>query len=217
VPESKLATAVNKALPKISSPAIIKGIIQEMCREGRVHERPGKGKTSSLSLRPFDAAELISFKKGTLTDLSSVLAKVEPLGVTLDKFLQILAEHLRPRVQAPARTPPVASAERLEPASSEERDAVPAMELDALILKGMRDLDPAVQTGASVLLRDLRRHMPAEYRQHDTFDAAVIRLAEQGRVVLHRHDYPAMLTDVELDELVRDESGTYFTSISHRV
>jgi hypothetical protein len=90
-------------------------------------------------------------------------------------------------------------------------------EIDELILKGMCDLDSAVNQGAMVLLRDLRRHMPPEYRTHEAFDAAVIRLAGQERIVLHRHDQVAFLTDAERDELVRDNNGTYFTAIAQRV
>lgn len=171
-----------------------------------------------MSIQPFDAAEVISFKSPTLKDLSSMLAKVEPFGVSLDRFLQVLAERLRPRSEAPA-TPLVACPPRSDPLNGEmrDRDGSPSSELEILILKGMLDLDPAVQTGASVLLHNLRSYMPAEYRRHETFDAAVIRLAEQGRVVLHRHDQPSILTDAERDELVRDGLGTYYTSIAHRV
>jgi hypothetical protein len=82
----------------------------------------------------------------------------------------------------------------------------------------MRDLDPRVENGASVLVRDLRRHMPPEYRTHASFDAAVLGLAEEGTVVLHRHDHPLILTEAERDELIRDpEAGTLFTSLALRV
>lgn len=96
-------------------------------------------------------------------------------------------------------------------------EPTPHTEIDELILKGMRDLDSAAEQGASVLLRDLRRNMPAEYRRRETFDAAVIGLAEQERVVLHRHDQPSCLTDAERDELVRDGAGTFYISLAKRV
>ncbi len=227
--ESKLAAAVNKALPKISSPAAIKNYIQTMRREGLVHERPGKGKTVLLSLQapsPFDA---ISLKKGTLTDLLNALAQVESLGGTLDSLLQIIHQQLR--LSAPSKTLQPQQ-QRIEPERREPPDGqpadhpaprffdgpqVPQPEIDDLILKGMHDLNSAVDHGASVLLRDLRKHMPAVYRGHDTFDAAVLRLADQDRIVLHRDDHPAGLTEAERDELVRDENGTYYISIARRV
>ena len=39
--------------------------------------------------------------------------------------------------------------------------------------------------------------MPEEYRRHETFDTAVLNLAEQERIVLHRHDQPSYLTDAD--------------------
>jgi hypothetical protein len=110
------------------------------------------------------------------------------------------------------------AARGVEATSRQEVSEETLTELEALILKGMRDLDPAVETGATVLIRDLRRHMPAEYREHMLFDAAVMRLAEEGRIVLHRHDQPGFMSESQLDELVRDsETGTYFTSLAHRM
>jgi SPP1 gp7 family putative phage head morphogenesis protein len=89
---------------------------------------------------------------------------------------------------------------------------------DASILGEMRRLDPSVASGATVLLRDLRRNAPPQYRDKAAFDAAILRLAEEGQVVLHRHDHPSLLTPAQRDELVYDpESGNYFTSIGHRV
>jgi hypothetical protein len=214
LPEGKLVTATNKALPKISSPAAIKGYVQSMAREGFLHQWPGKGETKTLALRPFDPLAGLTFKKATLKDLSDALRRVEPLGVSVDRFLQVLRQYLRPQQTAfEAFTCPP----RPEGSGEQRGEHPPAGEIEELILKGMRDLDTVVEHGATVLLRDLRRNMPAEYGRHETFDTAVMRLAEQGRVVLHRHDQPSLLTDAERDELVRDEAGTYYTSIGLRV
>jgi hypothetical protein len=217
MPEAKLATATNKALPKISSPAAIKGYLQAMSRAGLLHEWPGKGKTKTLALRPFDPLAGVTFKKATLKDLADALTRLEPLGVSLDQLLQVLAQHLRPR-QAASEAPAPTNQPLTEERGSEQRgEHPPSAEIEGLILKGMRDLDPSVEGGATVSLRDLRRHMPAEYGRHETFDVTVIRLAEQDRVVLHRHDQPSLLTDAERNELVRDGAGHYYTSIGLRV
>ena len=223
--ESKLATAVNKALPKISSPAAIKNYLQTMRREGLLHERPGKGKTMLLSLQPYDPLSAIILNKATIKSLSAMLAKIESLGGGMDDFLQVIRSQMLP--SAPQTPPPVAPQPQLHELPEERQEDAPnrrenepphpASEIDELILKGMHDLNAAVDQGATVLLRDLRRHMPPEYRSHEAFDAAVIRLAEQERIVLHRHDQVSFLTDAERDELVRDQNGTYFTAIAQRV
>lgn len=223
--ESKLATAVNKALPKISSPAAIKNYLHNMRHEGLLHQWPGKGKTMLLSLRPYDPLSAITLTAATRKSLSAVLAKIETLGGSMEDLLQVIRRQLRPSTpQAPppvmpqAQLPELAQAKQEEEASARENEpSWPAREIDELILKGMRDLNAAVDQGATVLLRDLRRHMPPEYRSHEAFDAAVIRLAEQEKIVLHRHDQPSFLTDAERDELVRDANGTYFTAIAQRV
>jgi hypothetical protein len=240
--ESKLVTAVNKALSKVSSPPIIKATVERMRRERQVHEVPGKNASKVLSLRRLDPLSLI--RPGTLKDLSATLMKAASFGVALDEFLQSLREHLRavdptpetmpefprealaePRTDpsAPATIPPAVMEEggrpddHLQGRGHPATISAPAMELEELILKGMRDLETAEQPGARVPLRDLRRNMPAEYRQRDTFDSAVIRLFKQGRVDLNRHDEPELLTEAERDELVRDPSGTYFASIANRL
>ena len=202
--ESKLVTVVNKTLPKISSTAAIKNYLQTMRREGLLHQRPGKGKTMLLSLQPYDPLLAITLTKATLKSLSAVLTKIESLGGGIDDFLQVIRRQMRPSLP---QTPNIRENELPRPES----------EIDELILKGMRDLNAAVDQGDTVLLRDLRRHMPPEYRSHEAFDAAVIRLAEQERIVLHRHDQVSFLTDAERDELVRDQNGTYFTAIAQRV
>ena len=104
--ESSLATAVKKALPKISSTAAIEGYIAVMRREGLLHEWPNesKGKSKSknpkpnpkLSLRKYDPFAGISFTKAVLKSLSSLLGKVETRGGSMGQFLQLLGQHLRP-------------------------------------------------------------------------------------------------------------------------
>ncbi len=231
--KNALVKEVKKVVRKTSSPTIIEEVIAAMQNEGQLDVWPGKGKLSTLFLvKSFTAAGLL--KKETLQDLCTVLGKAESLGVDLDQFLQNLRGILVAQ-ERPVKSPPTdgvskhshQSAEdrasepvapQPSPATGHQKSSTPPMELMSLILKGMRDLDPAVETGATVLIRDLRRHMPAEYRGHESFDPAVLHLAEEGKIVLHRYEHPATLTDEERNELVRDqETGTYFTSLAHRV
>ncbi len=236
--EKSLADTVSKALPKISSKVAIDGYIQVMRQEGLLHEWPNESKNTRksknpkpnpkiLSLQKYDPITAITFSAATLKALASALAKVELLGGSMEQFLQLLRKRLLPLKSEAFPQPETRNGERnYEPPHHETKSpfppnkpesALPPSEIEDLILKGMRDLDSAADQGASVLLRDLRRHMPAEYRRHETFDAAVIGLAEQERIVLHRHDQPSCLTDAERDELVRDEAGTFYISLAKRV
>ena len=81
----------------------------------------------------------------------------------------------------------------------------------------MSDLEPNLAGGAPVSLRELRRHMPAEYRERETFDHTVLRLAEEGRIIIHRHDQPSLLPEKDREELVRDDEGNFYTAIGQRV
>jgi hypothetical protein len=77
----------------------------------------------------------------------------------------------------------------------------------------MKRLEPGAERGALVGARDLRR---AAQLDKPRFDAAVLELSRQGRVSLHRHDYPASLTPEERDELVTDGAGTYYVGLALR-
>ncbi|MEP7342943.1 MAG: hypothetical protein ABI977_34770 [Acidobacteriota bacterium] len=85
---------------------------------------------------------------------------------------------------------------------------------EQIILERMASIEPAAATGALVSLSELRRAVAAEIPEKTSFDQAVRRLAEQGFVVLARHDYPAGLSPQERDESVSDEQGNYFIGIS---
>jgi hypothetical protein len=77
----------------------------------------------------------------------------------------------------------------------------------------MKRLEPGAERGALVGTRDLRRAARLD-KAH--FDSAVLELSRQGRVSLHRHDYPASLSLEERDELVTDGAGTYYVGLALR-
>jgi hypothetical protein len=92
--------------------------------------------------------------------------------------------------------------------------SVPAPRGDSLDLIALiKRLEPGAERGALVGARDLRR---AAGLGKSAFDSAVLELSRQGRVSLHRHDYPASLTPQERDELVTDGAGTYYVGLALR-
>ena len=65
-------------------------------------------------------------------------------------------------------------------------------------------------------LRDLRRSMDFQNVDKSAFDQAVLRLADQGKVALHRHDFPAGLSTEDRAELVTDATGDFYVGIALR-
>jgi hypothetical protein len=63
-------------------------------------------------------------------------------------------------------------------------------------------------------VRDLRRHVSLAKPQ---FDDLALRLAREGRVSLHRHDFPASLSPQEREELITDGQGNYYIGLALRV
>ncbi len=85
---------------------------------------------------------------------------------------------------------------------------------DALgLLSLMREIEPGAERGALVPARDLRR---AARLDKPHFDRAVLDLARQGRLMLHRHDYASGLSAAERDELVTDGAGTFYVGMALR-
>lgn len=123
-------------------------------------------------------------------------------GATEEELLSLLRRRLlaEPSMEAPAS--PVSQPKA--PPTPQESPSLPNSLVD-LILK-------ACQTSPVVNLAGLRREMPQEY-QGAAFDQAVLRLAEQGRVVLHVDANAEHFSNAERAELVRD-GESYFTMIS---
>ncbi|MDB5342846.1 MAG: uncharacterized protein JWP89_1223 [Schlesneria sp.] len=91
--------------------------------------------------------------------------------------------------------------------------ASPAPVADVDLLALMKRIEPAAENGALVPARDLRR---AANLEKTRFDHAVLDLARQGRVMLHRHDFAAGLSEADRDELVADGRGTYYVGMALR-
>lgn len=93
----------------------------------------------------------------------------------------------------------------------ETTPAEPASSADLIAL--MTRIEPGAERGALVTAGDLRRAARLDKSQ---FDRAVLDLARQGRLSLHRHDYAASLGPAERDELVTDGAGTYYVGMALR-
>lgn len=171
-------------------------LVGQLIKEKRVYKVPAlTGKSKLLSIRP-----RLTLADGVRLAIHLAVTKLAAQGFTSEEVMAAAREVLQP---APATTAGSAPT----PASAN---------LEQLILDRMTRLKPAAASGALVSLSELRKTFAAELPSKQSFDQAILRLAETGRFALHHHDFPSSLSQEERDALVLDERGNYYIGIALR-
>ncbi len=178
--------------------------IEKLLREGAIRELPAfiGGRTKRLSLRPPAPQEYLQ------DAVEKIVKKLKPLGVPRERILEAARDYFR-RPEAPAGG--TGQGEQGAPAKP-----APASDLFPVLLERMTQIEPAAPSGALVYIKDLRRLMESFIPDKQAFDQAILNLARQGRVALHRHDFPASLSEQERGHLVRDDRGNFYVGIAVR-
>ena len=171
-------------------------MLARLIKEKRVYKVPPlTGKAALLSARdeatPQDYVRLA---------LQLAVARLKTRGLTAEQVMAVAREVLRPAPASPPISPPHHGADDLE----------------RLILERMLRLNPSAVNGAPVQLSQLRQALRPEISDKDVFDRTIMRLAEQGRVAAHRHDYAGGLSREDLAALVSDGQGNYFIAVTLR-
>ncbi len=83
-------------------------------------------------------------------------------------------------------------------------------ELHEQILKKVIEIEPAAKQEVLVSIPDLRRALDLP---KDLFDKAIIDLEQKEKIFLHRHVYPARMTDEEREQMVTDGNSKYYLGI----
>ena len=159
-----------------------------LLKEKRVYKvSPLAGKIELLSARP----ELTP-RDYVRMALQMAVAKLKPMGLTAEQVFTTAQDVLQRELTSDK----------------------PSVDWDQTVLERMIQLKLAVANGTPLSLTELRHSLPSETSGKSSFDRVVLRLAEQGTIVLHRHDYPESLSRRERDALVSDERGNYFIGVS---
>lgn len=195
-----LPKAKVKAAVKVLESAPFERAFQSLIDSRRVCEHPpvGKSKVVKYGTRP-PAPEL--YLKDVGTQLAKVVSQLTAVGVERDVLQQAVLQ----LVAESGLSIPSGDSSRGESAVS------PAVPLDLMLL--MRQVEPGADRGALVSSRDLRRVANLDKAE---FDRAVLALAQQGRLMLHRHDHASQLSAAERDELVTDGAGHYYVGMALR-
>lgn len=84
---------------------------------------------------------------------------------------------------------------------------------DERLLEAMRTLNPRVDDGDALLISALRKELDAHMPGKD-FDLAVLEAVYRRRFAIHRYDRPNLISDEERGQMVCDEEGHYYNTIS---
>lgn len=161
-------------------------LVERLIKERRVYKLPPlTGKSVSFSVTPANPRDYLQ----------------KPISELADRITKLAGQLAEAGVEP---------AQLFSAAHDLWRRALPA-NFDQVILDGVERL---AATDPLVSLSELRRDLAFAIPNKNDFDRAVLRLAETGRVVLHRHDYPTSLSQPERDALVSDERGNYFIGVT---
>jgi hypothetical protein len=163
------------------------------------HPPVGKTKKELLGTKP-PSPEPYLYEVGR--QLAEIVARLTAVNVSGDSLRRALVQ----LIEGAGIPFAAAAVTDRESAGSGQRVAVDLIGL-------MRRIEPGAERGALVGARDLRR---AAQLEKEDFDRAVLELARQGGLSLHRHDYATILTPAERDELVTDGAGTYYVGVALR-
>jgi hypothetical protein len=196
-----LSESALKMAAKGFSDAQIRQMIDAALAAAELWRHPPLGKSKKeLIGRQAPAPELYLREAGA--ELTRIVAQLRSAGVRCEELRRVLVQI----VEATGVSYGSAAA-----AGQTLGDSPRTGSVDLVAL--MRRIEPGADRGALVGSRDLRR---AANLDKPLFDRAVLELARQGRVSLHRHDYATSLTAAERDELVTDGAGTYYVGVALR-
>ena len=187
---------------------------QTLLENRRLSEHPpiGRTKTVKFGSRP-PAPEL--YLKDVEALLKKVVGQLSAVGVEPEALRRAVWDVLAHAGVAASNEPAFEPARSVradsERAASPEPIVARVTTLNILLL--MRQIEPGAERGAMVSARDLRRVANLDKPE---FDLAVLDLARQGRLMLHRHDHASHLAAHERDELVTDGAGNYYVGLALR-
>ena len=89
----------------------------------------------------------------------------------------------------------------------------PVTDPQQLLMAAMRQVNPRVESGDMVDIIALRASL-ASALPGAAFDAALLKAAAQRTLAVHRYDRPGLLQPAERDQLLQDEQGLFYNTVS---
>jgi hypothetical protein len=151
---------------------------------------PLKGKR--LGLQEPDPADFLS------AEIKKLLEKGERLGFPAEDIFQSVR---KAAVLPPQKTTFPHTPEQME----------------KIIFRAMTAIKPAAVQGALVYIPDLRKALADTFPAKESFDRAILQLAEREKVQLQSHSLPAELTEEQRAAMIDNGRGSFFMAVGIRV
>jgi hypothetical protein len=194
-------TALRKHVLKGLSEKRCEALLAEWVKQKRIYKV--KGFTGDV----FIAQASPSARDYVKLAINLALAKLAKKKISHELFYaEAAAVHIdlaEPEPGIPTQPPPA-------------EDPTPQPPLSQLILDEMTRISPAATNGELISITKLREAVRDQIPEKTQFDKTLLELAESGRFVLHRHDYPSSLSQETRDALVLDDRGNYYIGIAIR-
>jgi hypothetical protein len=206
VPLSALKPALGREV-KGTDGSFVEAVVRELIGDGRLFEHTPNKKNgaarfgSSPPPPPSPPLEQAKHRAAVNKIADGCLKLLAATGVAAEVLLLALRDRLSERRSAVGDKTHLPE----DPAGPRGRETPAEPNCGELILK-------AIATSPVLSLADLRREMPSELRGRE-FDEAILRLADQQRIILSKDADPLQFSAAERAEHVEAE-GRLFTTIS---
>jgi hypothetical protein len=199
-------------------------LFDELFREGALYQHPPfigagrapKPKFGSRRPAPSDYLRDAIRKVAVVLGLSERDA-LEAAVLCAHQELRLLEPELQQDSQAglpgaaePELSPMHEQLPVLEPSESTTEAAPDPQEL---LMSAMRQVNPRVESGDMVDIIALRSSL-ASALPGAAFDTALLKAAAQRTLAVHRYDRPGLLQPAERDQLLQDEQGQFYNTVS---
>ena len=196
----------QKTLAAVSA-ATVQNMLSEMLRTGEAYVCPPLVGVKQTKSSP----KIVSFFKPDPADyVKDALQKVAAtLGNSFEDVLKSTLSFASRELQDMELDKQELNVSR--PAASVSASA--SVSQDERLLEAMRTLNPRVDDGDALLISALRKKLDAHMPGKD-FDLAVLDAVYRRRFAIHRYDRPNSISDEERGQMVCDEEGHYYNTIS---
>lgn len=172
---------------------LVRKKLKQLKGEEKIYEHPpvGRLRSARFGVGPPDPAPYL---KKAIKEYASACRILQKAGLSSEQVFLAMRQILAPSQELP-----------------DAGNTLPSHpEIFENILKKIMEVQPAAKQEALVLIPELRAAMNLP---KEIFDQAILELAVQDTLILHRHVHTARMNDKERGEMVTDGQGNYYVGV----